>query len=352
MADVIWPAAYQSDFAVQVTSHAPTTAVHDQLHQQQPHGHGHVLPEHRTSKAHVRVTVGMMTTGYDCPDLLNLGRFAPSSRRRISFRSGSRHRDASPSNGRGHGRRTSKRQDELQALPHSLLNCEYFEEEFDADEVRSSHRVPRLVTVAKTAAVVAAHAQQRLRAPRRGHRLHAEGGHHRPRGHEGGPHVLPAFQQQLGERHRRRRRRRGRPLGARANYVQHHLLDKPTEHYTLDKLRSGRRGPSPFLREVLKLRLISALIEGRSAGTVRRIPRRCETGRGGGRGDPASGTSSKPAPPAAASAASFRRRSSAISPPIPSSPSPISKPCRRKFRVVPAYTSTTTCRRISSSPEP
>jgi superfamily II DNA or RNA helicase len=32
------------------------------------------------SKARVYVTVGMMTTGYDCPDLLTLGLFGPISR--------------------------------------------------------------------------------------------------------------------------------------------------------------------------------------------------------------------------------------------------------------------------------
>jgi hypothetical protein len=38
-------------------------------------GTGNVLPEYKTSKARICVTVGMMTTGYDCPDILNLGLF-------------------------------------------------------------------------------------------------------------------------------------------------------------------------------------------------------------------------------------------------------------------------------------
>ena len=40
-------------------------------------GSGNALSEYRTSKARVCVTVGMMTTGYDCPDLLNIGLFRP-----------------------------------------------------------------------------------------------------------------------------------------------------------------------------------------------------------------------------------------------------------------------------------
>jgi type I restriction enzyme R subunit len=35
-------------------------------------GSANFLPGYKTSKARVCVTVGMMTTGYDCPDLLNL----------------------------------------------------------------------------------------------------------------------------------------------------------------------------------------------------------------------------------------------------------------------------------------
>ena len=40
-------------------------------------GSGNFMREYRTSKARVCVTVGMMTTGYDCTDILNLGLFRP-----------------------------------------------------------------------------------------------------------------------------------------------------------------------------------------------------------------------------------------------------------------------------------
>jgi type I restriction enzyme R subunit len=35
-------------------------------------GSANFMAAYKTSKARVCVTVGMMTTGYDCPDLLNL----------------------------------------------------------------------------------------------------------------------------------------------------------------------------------------------------------------------------------------------------------------------------------------
>jgi type I restriction enzyme R subunit len=78
MADRMFPARYQSDFAVQVTSQIPDAqqftinfANNNLL------GSGNFIPAYKTSKARVCVTVGMMTTGYDCTDILNIGLFRP-----------------------------------------------------------------------------------------------------------------------------------------------------------------------------------------------------------------------------------------------------------------------------------
>ena len=78
MADRLYPGKYQSDFAVQVTSQVPDAqqftinfANNNLL------GAGNFIPAYKTSKARVCVTVGMMTTGYDCTDILNLGLLRP-----------------------------------------------------------------------------------------------------------------------------------------------------------------------------------------------------------------------------------------------------------------------------------
>jgi len=78
MADRMFPGKYQSDFAVQVTSEIPDAqqftinfANNNLL------GSTNFLPTYKTSKARICVTVGMMTTGYDCTDILNLGLFRP-----------------------------------------------------------------------------------------------------------------------------------------------------------------------------------------------------------------------------------------------------------------------------------
>ncbi|MDE2785415.1 MAG: DEAD/DEAH box helicase family protein [Chloroflexota bacterium] len=69
-----WTGAYNSDFAVQVTSHVYDANIfgeqfkHNSLSGQHPE-----VPGCATSKTRVCVTVAMMTTGFDCPDLLNIG---------------------------------------------------------------------------------------------------------------------------------------------------------------------------------------------------------------------------------------------------------------------------------------
>ena len=78
MADMMFPDRYQSDFAVQVTSQiADAQRFTVNFSNNNLLGSGNFLPAYLTSKARVCVTVGMMTTGYDCTDILNLGLFRP-----------------------------------------------------------------------------------------------------------------------------------------------------------------------------------------------------------------------------------------------------------------------------------
>ena len=78
MADKLFPGKYQSDFAVQVTSQVDGAQQHTiNFTNNNLLGSANFIPTYKTSKARVCVTVGMMTTGYDCPDILNLGLFRP-----------------------------------------------------------------------------------------------------------------------------------------------------------------------------------------------------------------------------------------------------------------------------------
>ena len=78
MADRMFPGRYASDFAVQVTSQVQDAQRFTiNFANNNLNGWGNFLPAYRTSKTRVCVTVGMMTTGYDCTDILNLGLFRP-----------------------------------------------------------------------------------------------------------------------------------------------------------------------------------------------------------------------------------------------------------------------------------
>ena len=140
MADRMFPGKYQSDFAVQVTSQIPNAQLFTiNFSNNNLLGSGNFLPGYKTSKARICVTVGMMTTGYDCTDILNLGLFRPifSPTDFIQIK--------------GRGTRTHNFLDELfdDSIRVSVLqplktafklfdffaNCEYFETEFNYDEV-------------------------------------------------------------------------------------------------------------------------------------------------------------------------------------------------------------------------
>lgn len=79
-----FPGKYQSDFAVQVTSNVQNSQQmtvdysNDKLLGFSHFAKGNeILESYKTSKARVCVTVGMMTTGWDCPNILNLALMRP-----------------------------------------------------------------------------------------------------------------------------------------------------------------------------------------------------------------------------------------------------------------------------------
>ena len=78
LADKAFPNQYRSDFAVQVTSGIEDSQrMTIDFRSNNLNGQSKVNENYRTSKTRVCVTVGMMTTGYDCTDLLNLCMMRP-----------------------------------------------------------------------------------------------------------------------------------------------------------------------------------------------------------------------------------------------------------------------------------
>jgi len=140
MADKMFPGKYQSDFAVQVTSQISDAQQFTiNFTNNNLLGSANFLPSYKTSKARVCITVGMMTTGYDCPDILNLGLFrpifSPTEFIQIKGRGTRKHNfleqlfDDEVKETVKDPRKTSYK------LFDFFANCEYFEEEYNYDQV-------------------------------------------------------------------------------------------------------------------------------------------------------------------------------------------------------------------------
>ncbi|MFC5567062.1 DEAD/DEAH box helicase family protein [Rubellimicrobium aerolatum] len=139
MADKLWPGRYKSDFAMQVTSHvADAQRMTVNFANNNLGGHSDFAENYRTCRARICVTVGMMTTGYDCPDLLNLALmrpiFSPSDFVQIKGRGTRKHNHAEEMF-------DAAKKAALGAVPKSTFrlfdffaNCEYFEEKFRYDQ--------------------------------------------------------------------------------------------------------------------------------------------------------------------------------------------------------------------------
>jgi type I restriction enzyme, R subunit len=140
MADKIYPGKYQSDFAVQVTS-SVTGAQQFSINfsNNNLNGSRNFNEFYKTSKTRVCITVGMMTTGYDCPDLLNVCLmrpiFSPTDFIQIKGRGTRKHTftndllDKELSALILHPAKTKFK------LFDFFANCEFFEEKFNYDEV-------------------------------------------------------------------------------------------------------------------------------------------------------------------------------------------------------------------------
>lgn len=140
MADKMFPDKYQSDFAVQVTSQI-TDAQQFTINFTNNNllGSANFLPTYKTSKARICVTVGMMTTGYDCPDLLNLGLFrpifSPTDFIQIKGRGTRKHNFLEQLFDEDHKELVKEPRKTSYKLFDFFANCEYFEEKFNYDEI-------------------------------------------------------------------------------------------------------------------------------------------------------------------------------------------------------------------------
>ena len=139
MAHALFPGKYNSDFALQVTSlvqdaqQMAASFANNNLN-----GHTRFLEGYISSRTRVCVTVGMMTTGYDCEDLLNVVLlrpiFSPTDFIQIKGRGTRTYLFRYTEKEGGQVQEHAKPKEKFKLFDFFAV-CEYFEEKFNYDEV-------------------------------------------------------------------------------------------------------------------------------------------------------------------------------------------------------------------------
>jgi type I restriction enzyme, R subunit len=135
----MYPDKYQSDFALQITSNVSSAQQYSiQFANNNLRGTTKFLDGYKSSKTRVCVTVGMMTTGYDCQDLLNVALlrpiFSPTDFVQIKGR-GTRKFKFRYSQRDGSSVNEIVKEKKYFKMFDFFANCEYFEKEYPYDEI-------------------------------------------------------------------------------------------------------------------------------------------------------------------------------------------------------------------------
>jgi type I restriction enzyme, R subunit len=142
LAHRMFPDRYKSDFALQVTSlvqGAQQFTINFSDKSNNLSGTANFEPWYRTSKTRICVTVGMMTTGYDCTDILNICLmrpiFSPTDFIQIKGRGTRKHKFNDQVIDASYARDIGTVEKEKFKLFDFFGNYEYFEEKFQYDQV-------------------------------------------------------------------------------------------------------------------------------------------------------------------------------------------------------------------------
>lgn len=140
MADKLYPDKYNSDFALQVTSKVQDAQQFTiNFANNNLNGETTWLDGYKSSKTRVCVTVGMMTTGYDCEDILNIVLmrpiFSPTDFIQIKGRGTRKWDFVHKKKNFLHEKEVISKEKERFKLFDFFAVCQYFEHDFNYDEV-------------------------------------------------------------------------------------------------------------------------------------------------------------------------------------------------------------------------
>ncbi|HLO69676.1 MAG TPA: DEAD/DEAH box helicase family protein [Flavipsychrobacter sp.] len=273
-ADTLFPGKYDSDFAMQVTSFITDAKQYTiNFTNNNLSGNNNFNDFYKTSKTRVCCTVGMMTTGYDCPDLLNLCLmrpiFSPSDFVQIKGRGTRKHNFLeevkSPTlkeetidriNAMGNEHPSAvwiEKEDKLEKNKYKLFdffaNCEFFEEKFDYDEVLQlpAIRAPR----GKTQGPMPSGDAHETYQPDFIRTIEEE-----DIGFEGmriDRMYFNMFEEEVKDNLEIAKLAKKEDFDAIEAYIVNHIFDKPQEYYNLDKLRRATKVDRRLsLREIVE----------------------------------------------------------------------------------------------------
>ena len=243
LADKIFPARYQSDFAVQVTSHVrDAQKMTTGFSNNELNGKAQVERRYLSAKTRVCVTVGMMTTGYDCADILNICMMRPvhSPSEFIQMKGrGTRKCDFSQTwmNGKvpPHLQHIEEREKTQFLLFDFFGNYEYFEKDFDYDEAlklpnapyqseEDATERPNIDGVESTAPDLLAELRE-ISIAQEGMKIDRD--------------FYRSFQKKVSADRAMAELVKQRNFAEAETYLKERVLDKPKEFFTMEKLRKA-----------------------------------------------------------------------------------------------------------------
>ncbi len=243
LADKMFPNQYRSDFAVQVTSeieNAQTMTINFTDRNNSLNGQSQVNPYYKTSKTRVCVTVGMMTTGYDCKDILNICLmrpvYSPSEFIQMKGR-GTRKNDF-----RFHWISDNEIPQDVNSQKEEFLlfdfmgNYEYFEKDFDYDDILELPKKPSIpvdtgddddedyddvtIDILDPMKLI-----EEIRLGNQGMRIDRD--------------LYPSFKRDIQSNQTIKEMVENLKFDDAEQYLIDNVLDKPQEFYTLDKLKKS-----------------------------------------------------------------------------------------------------------------
>lgn len=242
LAHQMFPDKYNSDFAIQVTSRITDSQQFTiNFTNNRLSGTGNFNPSYKTSKTRSCVTVGMMTTGYDCPDILNLCLmrpiFSPTDFIQIKGRGTRKHNFTEELIDPQLKTQVGEKQKEHYKMFDFFANCEYFEEKFNYDEVL---KLPKKGTGDPTASEV--HEPSGIDgydSSRDDHITRLDHSAVGPDGMKIDRMYFEKFEKTIIEHPFLKVQAEAGKWDELLAYLEQNILDKPEEYFTLEKLRSA-----------------------------------------------------------------------------------------------------------------